>query len=228
VSLPSLCRRQAALALVALAAPSACAQHRPPLRPYGHLPLWPERLEPLPLAVLPVLRSSRPLVVSRFDDAATQPVGGLYDAREGAPLQTYSFERAALELSEHFCDALRGAGLDARLAYAAAPWPTARAPHARGGGAEVARVRGELLAFQHDIARSGRGPHDFVHVARTTVSLEAIGVPDGAPFARTWSLEGKALPGSDGADLLLRFGRWAAALAASDAAFLAAVGALRA
>lgn len=228
MSLPSLCRRQAALALVAIAAPSACAQRRQPPRPYGHLPLWPERLEPLPLAALPALRSGRPLIVSRFDDAATQPVGGVYDTREGAPLQTYSFDRAALELSEHFCDALRGAGLDARLAYAATPWPMVRAPHARGGGAEVARVRGELLAFQHDLVRSGRGPHDFVHVARATVSLEAIGAPDGTPFARTWSLEGKAPPGSDGTDLLFRFGRWTAALAASDAAFLAAVGALRA
>ncbi|HEU4404787.1 MAG TPA: hypothetical protein VFS43_05795 [Polyangiaceae bacterium] len=210
--------RRAALALLALV-PAACSRPRPPPRPYGHLPLRPERLAPLPLATLPPLRAGRPLVVSRFDDASTQPVGAAYEGRGELPLRTYAFERAALELSEHFCDALRAAGLDARLAYAAAPAP---------GGDEGARVRGELLAFQHDVARAGRGPHEFVHAARALLRLEAGGAPSAKPFARTWSLEGKAPPDSDGADLLLRFGRWAAALAAGDAAFLAAVGAQKA
>jgi hypothetical protein len=217
VSLRAHVGRRGALVLFALAAPVACSRPRQPSRPYGHLPLRLERLEPLPLAALPALRSSRPLVVGRFDDATTQPVGGAYDARQELPLRTYAFDRAALELSEHFCDALRGAGLDARLAYAAAP---------SGGGA--ASARGELVAFQHDVVRSGRGPRDVTHAARALLRLEAEGAPGAKPFTRTWSLEGKAPPGSDGADLIARIGRWAAALAAGDDAFLAAVGAVRA
>lgn len=212
--------RRAALAGLALAAaPAACARPPEAPRPFGHLPLRPERLEPLPLPALPALRAPGPLVVRRFDDAAAQPVGGAYDgpgARDGLARQTYAFGHAALELSEHFCDALRGAGLDARLAYAATP--------AGGAGA---RAGGELLAWQHDVVRVGRGPDDFVYVARARLRLEASGAPGAPPFARTWSLAGKAAPGAGGADVLPRFGRWAAALAASDPAFLAAVGAFR-
>jgi hypothetical protein len=211
--------RRAALTLIALApALTACSRPRPSLAPYGHVPLSPERLGPLPFAALPALRSPRPLVVTRFDDATAQPVGGAYEADEGPPTATYSFSHAALELSEHFCDALREAGLDARLAYAATPAPA--------GGEGGPRVAGALLAFQHDLVRRGPGPLAFVQAARAVVRLEA-GRGTGAPaFAKTWPLEGRA--GLGEVDLLARFGRWAAALAAGDAAFLAAVGAVRA
>jgi hypothetical protein len=218
-------RRRALQALTCALASPACARHRPAPRPYGHVPLPPERLPPVPLAALPALRSARPIVVSRFDDATSQPVGGAYDeagGRDAPPGRTYAFAHAALELSERFCDALRAAGLDARLAYAPGP---ARPPPGAASGAPFARVGGTLLAWQHDVVRTGRGPFAFVHVGRASLRVEAGGTAAAPAFARTWSLEGKVTPGPDGADLLARFGRWAAALVAGDGAFLAAVGA---
>ncbi len=209
--------RREALAFVAFAAAAACSRPRPSARPEGHVALRPERLGPLPIAALPPLRSGHPLVVRRFDDASVQPVGGAYDeggVRGRAPRQAYTFRHAALEMSEHFCDALRSAGLDARLAYAAGPV-----------AGEGGRVRGELLAWQHDVVRVGGAALAFVHVARARLRLEAGGTPEMPAFARTWSLEGRAEPG---ADLPARFGRWAAALAAGEGDFLAAVGASRA
>lgn len=223
--------RREALALLALA-PAACSKPLPPPRPYGHLPLLPDRLAPLPPVALPALHAAHPIAVARFEDAVTQPVGGAYDepgARPQPPLQIYTFYNAALELSEHLCDALREAGLDARLAYAAGPVALADAEPGEGHGKRVpaSYVRGALLAWQHDVVRLGRGPLAFVHCARAQIKLEA-GRPLAAPsFSRAWSLEGKAAPGPDGASLLGHFGRWVAALATADDAFLAALRVIR-
>jgi hypothetical protein len=222
-----------------------------PPRPYGHLPLLPDRLAPLPPLTLPALHAAHPIAVARFEDAVTQPVGAAYDepgARPRTSPQIYAFYDAALELSEHLCDALREAGLDARLAYAAGPVALAdaepdeghgqrapgegqgqRAPgEGQGQRAPASYVRGALLAWQHDVVRVDRGPLAFVHCARAQIKLEA-GSPLAAPsFTRAWSLEGKAAPGPDGASLLGHFGRWVAALATADDAFLAALRAVRA
>lgn len=253
---PTLVSRREALALLALAAPAACSGPRPPPRPYGHLPLRPDRLAPLPPLALPALHAAHPIAVARFEDAVAQPVGGAYDEPDAPlrpPRQTYAFYDAALELSEHLCDALREAGLDARLAYAAGPVALADAepgegpvapddakpsagrvaldnvePSAgHGKRAPACYVRGALLAWQHDVVRLGRGPLAFVHCARAQIRLEA-GRPLAAPsFTRAWSLEGKAAPGPNGASLLGYFGRWVATLATADDAFLAALRATR-
>jgi hypothetical protein len=228
---PALLGRRGALALLALA-PAACSRPLPPPRPYGHLPLLPDRLSPLPPLALPALHAAHPIAVARFEDAVTQPVGAAYDepgARPRTSPQIYAFYDAALELSEHLCDALREAGLDARLAYAAGPVALADAEPGEGQGqrAPASYVRGALLAWQHDVVRVDRGPLAFVHCARAQIKLEA-GSPLAAPsFTRAWSLEGKAAPGPGGASLLGHFGRWIAALATADDAFLAALRAVR-
>lgn len=191
--------RRLALALW-LVASAGCYWSSPPTRPHRHVELDPAKLSLLAAPAPITLRSTRLLVLGRFDTTATQPIGALYDHDDYAitPLyRTYYFRDAHLEVFEHACDALRATGLDVRKDYATAAAPALL--EARTRARSPLLVTGTVTALQHDQTRLAGEPPIDLELARLAVRV-TVREPDGrVRYERELVVEGKAalVPGGD-------------------------------
>jgi hypothetical protein len=205
---------------------SGCYWSSPPTRPHGHQELVIAELQDLSdSAAVPPLRSQRLVVLGRFDNLSTQPIGGLYDEVDYSisPLyRTYFFRDAHLEVFEHVSDALRAAGLDVRKDYATAGEPALVEPRIRQQNPLL--VSGVVKTLQHDQIRVNEpAPHEF-EIARLVIGVKVSDIEGHVVYDRELRIQGKR-PARPDSDLLRTLGRALGAALASDPAFRRAVGA---
>lgn len=218
--------RSLAVAGLALALVGAgCWVSSPPIGPYGHATLDGAKLAPLVVPPLRRVTSTRLVVVGRFDDVATQPVGGMYDRVEWGvtPLyRTYYYADAPLELFEHVTDALRAAGIDARKDYASRAEPSLVEAPLRV--LDPVLVGATLVSLQHDQAREAGEPPREQELVRVVVRVDVRDLAGRALYAREHLIEGRA-PLVAGGDVLRAVGLALGARLVADDAFVAAIGA---
>lgn len=215
------------LALSLLPALAGCYWSNPPSSPHGHVALDAERAPELTAAPIVPLRSSRVILLGRFDSVATQPIGGMYDLREYhvSPLyRTYFFADAPLELFEHTCDALRATGLDVRKDYATIGEATLVEEPLRAIDPVI--VATTILALEDDQIRSDDDPPTDREVARLAVHVEVRDVAGKARYSREHVVYGRAKIAPE-SDMLRLVGHALGAKLVRDPAFLQAIGAVR-
>lgn len=214
--------------IAALTALGSCAMgcyfSSPPSTPHGNNPLHVEQLPTLTVSPAPAhLASQRVIVLARFDSAATQPIGSLYDFNdyETSPLiRTYYFKHANLELFEHACDALRATGLDVRKDYATT-----------GEAALLERplrqlqpliVRTNILELQHDQVRTDSDPPTDNEVVKLVVDVSVIDAQGASRYQARHAIYGR-LTFQEDLDVLRMLGLRLGERLTRDPAFLRAL-----
>jgi hypothetical protein len=218
--------RLAACCAIALAGVSGCYFSRTPSAPHGHLPLEPDRLGLITLPAAPAaLSSPKVIVLGRFDTAATQPIGGLYDFSDfdtSPLLRTYYFKHAALELFEHTCDALRATGLDVRKDYGTTGEPGLVESETRKLRPTIVRTR--IVSLQHDQIRSDSDPPADLELVRLTADVSVLDHQGVSLYQGRHLVEGR-MPWREDLDMLRIVGLKLGDRLTRDAGFLSAVGA---
>jgi hypothetical protein len=212
--------------LVPLVSASGCYFAQAPSTPHGHLASKPDHLAPITLPAAPASLSSPKLILlGRFDSAAIQPIGGLYDFNDydTSPLvRTHYFKHAALELFEHTCDALRATGLDVRKDYATTGEPALLE-------ADTARmhpviVRTRIASLQHDQVRTDADRPQDLEVVRLVADVTVVDVQGASLYQTRHEIAGR-MPWREDLDMLRVLGLKLGDKLARDPAFLRAVGA---
>jgi hypothetical protein len=212
-------------ALVIMMMATGCYWSSPPSTPHRSIKVDLAAIPPFGNPSPRPIKSSKTIVLGRFDTVAPNPIGGLYDRKDYSvsPLiRTYFYKDGAVEIFEHVSDGLRASGLTILKDYAGHAEPALLEAPLREK--QPLLVTGTVLALQHDQIREKADDGKPAEWEAARIELEVrVATHEGVSrLKKTYVVEGR-VPWNPDFDLLKVLGWTIAEKLSNDKAFVEAI-----